>query len=132
MILDPEKHLKNPKQSFYALIEEDVILWLREMGIQLTSHDVEFEYGPAVFFASHAYTKGFYAEYDTSKWNHVQKEELSDEGLKALQKEGTLEWPKIWYAVRLKAEDEILPLETGAIEEAIISGAIPEKYRMKK
>lgn len=131
MILKPEVHLKNAKQSYYSLIEEDAILWLRENGIHVNSDDIEFVYGTPEYFSSSGYTQGYYMEYSTKTWNKVQEKELSDAGLQVLREEGQLKWPNIWYAVRLKNIDEILPLETGAIEEAIASGGVPQKYRVK-
>jgi len=131
VILDPEKHLKDPQQSFYKYIEEDTILWLHERGIMVNADEVEFVYGTKEYFLSHGYSEGYFAEYSTENWNKVQEQELSEEGLQALQKEGELVWPNIRYAVRLKEIDEILPVETGAIEEAILSGGIPPKYRVE-
>lgn len=131
MILNPEKHLKDAKQRFYNYIEEDVILWLKERGIKAKPDEVEFVYGTKEHFTSTGYTEGYFAEYSTKGWNKVQENELSEEGLKELKKTGGLIWPNVWYAVRLKEIDEILPVESGAIEEAILSGGIPEKYRVK-
>ena len=131
MILNPEKHLKDAKQRFYNYIEEDVILWLNERGIKARPDEVEFVYGTKEHFNSQGYTEGYFAEYSTKVWNKVQEDELSEEGLKEFKKSGGLLWPNVWYAVRLKEIDEILPMETGAIEEAILSGGIPEKYRVK-
>ena len=131
MILNPEKHLKDAKQRFYNYIEEDVILWLNERGIKVRPDEVEFVYGTKEHFTSLGYTEGYFAEYSTKGWNNVLEDELSEEGLQELRKAGKLIWPNVWYAVRLKEIDEILPMETGAIEEAILSGGIPEKYRVK-
>ncbi|MBM4054447.1 MAG: hypothetical protein FJ264_07220 [Planctomycetes bacterium] len=131
MILNPEKHLKDAKQRFYNYIEEDVVLWLNERRIKVKSDEIEFIYGDQKHFVSHRYADGYFAEYSTKGWNKVQEDELSDEGLKVFKKSGGLVWPNVWYAVRLKEIDEILPLESGAIEEAILSGGIPEKYRVK-